>query len=58
MKKFSWILTGMGMLLILGGILYPLDVIEKPLFITLLLGGALTMFIGTMFRAYAILRNK
>ncbi|WP_203363019.1 hypothetical protein [Bacillus sp. REN10] len=58
MKKFSWLLTAIGVILILGSLLYPLDVIAKTTFQTLLLSGALIMFVGSMVRSYAILKDK
>ncbi|MBM7648594.1 hypothetical protein JOC78_001540 [Bacillus ectoiniformans] len=57
MKKLSWALSAIGVLLILSSLLYPLNIIEKSTFTYLLLGGALIMFIGSMIRTYAILKK-
>ena len=57
MKKLSWVLSAVGVLLILSSLLYPLHMIEKSTFTYLLLGGALIMFIGSMIRTYAILKK-
>jgi hypothetical protein len=58
LKKLSWIISGIGALLIVGGLLYPLDMITKNTFIYMLLGGSVTMFIASMIRAYAIMKDK
>ncbi|WP_409292467.1 hypothetical protein [Peribacillus sp. SCS-37] len=58
MKKLGWGLSLIGLLLILCGILYPLDIITKNQFLFLLLGGAAIMFIGSMIRAIALVQKK
>ncbi|WP_198508027.1 hypothetical protein [Bacillus sp. FJAT-42315] len=58
MKKISWIITAIGVALMLGGLLYPLDMITKATFQKTLLSGALIMFVGSMVRSYAILKDK
>ncbi|WP_409294257.1 hypothetical protein V1498_13625 [Peribacillus sp. SCS-26] len=58
MKKLGWGLSLIGFLFILCGILYPLDIITKNQFLILLLGGAATMFIGSMIRAIALVQKK
>ncbi|MFD6441207.1 hypothetical protein ACFWDG_15635 [Peribacillus sp. NPDC060186] len=57
MKKLGWIITGIGAFLALGALLYPLNVIDKTLCIYLLLGGAGLMFVGSMFRAFSLLKR-
>lgn len=58
MKKISWIITAIGIVLMLGGLLYPLDMITKATLQKTLLSGALIMFVGSMVRSYAILKDK
>lgn len=58
MSRLGWIVTGIGLIAILGGLLYPMDVITKKTFLVLLIAGALMMFIGSMIRTVAILKKK
>lgn len=58
MKQFGWFITGIGVFIALGALLYPLNVIEKTLCIYLLLGGSGLMFIGSMFRAFSLLKRS
>lgn len=58
MKRFGWFITGIGVLLALGALLYPLDVINKAVCIYLLLGGSGLMFVGSMFRAFSLLKRN
>ncbi|MFJ7744274.1 hypothetical protein [Peribacillus sp. NPDC097295] len=58
MKRFGWFITGIGVLLALGALLYPLDVINKTVCIYLLLGGSGLMFVGSMFRAFSLLKRN
>lgn len=58
MSRFGWIVTGIGLIAILGGLLYPIDVITKETFLVLLIAGALMMFVGSMIRTFAILQKK
>ncbi|MDF9760287.1 hypothetical protein QUF81_10690 [Peribacillus simplex] len=57
MKKIGWTITGIGTIIALGALLYPLDVIDKTQCIYLLLGGAGLMFVGSMFRAMSFLKR-
>ncbi|MFE4810414.1 hypothetical protein ACFQ9Y_04485 [Peribacillus simplex] len=57
MKKIGWTITGIGTIVALGALLYPLDVIDKTLCIYLLLGGAGLMFVGSMMRAFRLLKR-
>ncbi|MFD9624949.1 hypothetical protein [Peribacillus muralis] len=57
MKKLGWVMTGIGTFIALGALLYPLNVIDKTLCIYLLLGGAGLMFIGSMIRAFSLLKR-
>ncbi|CAH0203350.1 hypothetical protein [Peribacillus simplex] len=57
MKKIGWTITGIGTIVALGALLYPLNVIDKTLCIFLLLGGAGLMFVGSMFRAFRLLKR-
>ncbi|WP_198936753.1 hypothetical protein [Domibacillus epiphyticus] len=57
MQKLGWGLTIIGFAAILGGILYPLEVISKTTFFSLLIGGACVMFIGSMVRSFSMLRK-
>lgn len=57
MKKIGWTVTGIGAIMALGALLYPLNVIDKTLCIYLLLGGAGLMFAGSMFRAFSLLKR-
>lgn len=56
LKKLGWYITGIGFLLILGSLLYPLDIINKSTFLKLILSGAGVMFVGSMIRSF--LGNK
>ena len=58
MKRFGWFITGIGVILALGALLYPLDVINKIVCIYLLLGGSGLMFVGSMFRAFSLLKRN
>jgi len=58
MNRLGWIVTGIGLIAILSGLLYPMDVITKETFLVLLIAGALMMFIGSMIRTVAILKKK
>ncbi len=58
MIKFGWTLTLIGLLAILGGLLYPIGIISKEIFLIMLVAGALVMFIGSMVRTVAILKKK
>ncbi|WP_199484597.1 hypothetical protein [Peribacillus glennii] len=57
MKKFAWILTGIGALMIIGSVLYPLDVINKTTCLIMLLGGSGIMFVGSMIRSFSLLKK-
>ncbi|WP_285765575.1 hypothetical protein [Peribacillus sp. SI8-4] len=57
MKKLGWTMTGIGTIIALGALLYPLNVIDKTNCIYLLLGGAGLMFIGSMIRAFSLLKK-
>ncbi|MCK1991742.1 hypothetical protein MPH61_03910 [Peribacillus muralis] len=57
MKKLGWVMTGIGTFIAMGALLYPLNVIDKTLCIYLLLGGAGLMFIGSMIRAFSLLKR-
>ncbi len=57
MKKIGWAITGIGAIIALGALLYPLNVIDKTLCIYFLLGGAGLMFVGSMFRAFSLLKR-
>lgn len=56
LKKLGWYITGIGFLIILGSLLYPLDIINKSTFLKLILSGAGVMFVGSMIRSF--LGNK
>lgn len=58
MKKFGWILSGIGAFFMISSVLYPLDLINKTAFLVLLLGGSGIMFIGSMIRAFTMLKKK
>ncbi|WP_185113125.1 MULTISPECIES: hypothetical protein [Peribacillus] len=57
MKKLGWTMTGIGTIIALCALLYPLNVIDKTRCIYLLLGGAGLMFIGSMIRAFSLLKK-
>jgi hypothetical protein len=57
MKKIGWTITGIGTIIALGALLYPLNVIDKMQCIYLLLGGAGLMFVGSMVRALTFLKR-
>lgn len=57
MKKFGWILTAIGGAAIIGGLLYPFGLIDKETLMTMMLGGAGFMFIGSMVRSFSILKR-
>lgn len=57
MKKFGWILSVLGAIMIIGSILYPLDFINKTTFLVLILGGAGFMFVGSMVRSFSMLKK-
>ena len=52
MNKLGWYITGIGFLLIVSSLLYPLDIISKHLFLILILSGAAIMFVGSMIRSF------
>ncbi|WP_197076580.1 hypothetical protein [Domibacillus indicus] len=58
MIKFGWALTSIGFISIICGLLYPFGAITKEIFLFLLIGGALVMFIGSMVRTFGILKKK
>ncbi|MFJ7637457.1 hypothetical protein ACQKL0_06360 [Peribacillus sp. NPDC097264] len=58
MKQFGWFVTGIGVLIALFALLYPLNVISKTVCIYLLLGGSGLMFVGSMFRAFSLLKRS
>ncbi|MFJ7753302.1 hypothetical protein ACQKGI_07260 [Peribacillus muralis] len=57
MKKLGWVMTGIGTIIALCALLYPLNVIDKTRCIYFLLGGAGLMFIGSMIRAFSLLKK-
>ncbi|WP_018392089.1 MULTISPECIES: hypothetical protein [Bacillaceae] len=57
MQKLGWGLTVIGFIAILSGVFYPLDVMDKPTFFTLLVGGACIMFAGSMIRSFSSLKK-
>jgi hypothetical protein len=57
MQKLGWGLTVIGFIVILSAVLYPLDVINKLAFFTLLIGGACVMFVGSMVRSFSMLKK-
>ncbi|WP_174234316.1 hypothetical protein [Bacillus sp. V59.32b] len=57
MKKFGWILSAVGAILIIGSILYPLDLVDRTTFLVMILGGAGLMFVGSMIRSFSMLKK-
>ncbi|MCP3761731.1 hypothetical protein NLX67_04955 [Domibacillus sp. A3M-37] len=58
MIKLGWVLTSIGFITLICGLLYPFGMITKESFLVMLIGGALVMFIGSMVRTFAILKKK
>ena len=57
MKKIGWAITGIGAIIALGALLYPLNVINKTLCIYFFFCGAGLMFVGSMIRAFSLLKR-
>ncbi|WP_180954448.1 hypothetical protein [Bacillus sp. V5-8f] len=57
MKKFAWILSGFGALLIIGSVFYPMGVIDKTTCLIMLLGGSGIMFVGSMIRSFSMVKK-
>lgn len=57
MKKIGWFMTILGVIVALSAVLYPLGLVSKVTCLYLLLGGAGCMFIGSMIRAFSLLKK-
>ena len=57
MNRLGLIVSAIGLLLIISGLLYPIGVIGKETLIYLLLGGAGVMFLGSMIRSYMLYKK-
>ena len=58
MKKIGWFMTILGVIVALSAVLYPLGLVSKVTCLYLLLGGAGCMFIGSMIRAFSLLKKQ
>ena len=52
LNKLGWYVSGIGLLLMISSLLYPLDIINKNTFLKLILSGAGIMFLGSMIRSF------